>query len=138
MAAAPFFFATPRRDSVQITTATGTGWSTLVAGGASGTKVVSIGAVSESTAAQVVQLSLLRDATNYVLGSVSVAASAGNDGTVAAANLLSSTLLPFLATDNDGQKYLFLSSTADALQVKTTVAVPTGRTIHIGADGGNG
>jgi hypothetical protein len=138
MAAAPFFFATPKRESVQITTDTGTGWATLMTGGVSGTKVVSIGAVSDSTAAQVVQLSLLRSTTNYILGSVSVAASAGSDGTVAAANLLSSTLLPFLATDNDGQKYLFLSSTADALQVKTAVAVPAGRTIHIGADRGDG
>ena len=86
MATAPFFFATPKHEAVAITTASGTSWVTLLTGGVSGTKVVGIGAVSESTAAQIVQLSILRSAVNYVEGSVSVAASAGNDGATAAAN----------------------------------------------------
>ena len=138
MATAPFFFGTPKHEAVAITTASGTAWVTILTGGTSGTKVVGIGAVSESTAAQILQLSVLRSAVNYVLGSVSVAASAGNDGTVAAANLMSSTLLPYLPVDNDGQRYLFLSSTGDVLQVKTTVTVPAGRTVHINADRGDG
>lgn len=137
MSAVPFVFGTPHMGLTQLSTATGTTPQTIAAGGASGSKITSIGVVSESSAVAVLQLSILRAAVNYSLGATSIPANSGSDGATAAVDLLGSTLLPYLAVDNDGQKYLFLES-GDTLQAKTTAAIPAGRLIHINSCRGDG
>ena len=137
MATTPFFFGTPKHGLAQLTTSSGTSYATVVSGGSSGSKIVSLGCVSESTVAQLITVAIQRSAVTYVKGAATVAVTAGTDGSTPVADLLSATLMPDLAVDNDGQKYLFLES-GDALVVKTAVTVPAGRVLHLHSDRGDG
>jgi len=71
-----------------------------------------------------------------ILGSVSVAITAGTDGSTAAANLLSPTLLPGLAVDNDGQPYFPLES-MDFLAISNTATITSNKLVSVAAYGGN-
>ena len=107
---------------------------TIATAGASGSKVVAVNASSTDTSARVGQLWLTRSSTSYLLGSYSVPASAGSDGSTVSADLLS--LVPNLPRDNDGQKYLFLES-GDTLQVSFTTQVTSAKEVDVQAIFGN-
>lgn len=132
MAASPAFAATPKLGVVKIVNADASAQKDVLAAGSSGTKVVSVTAVSDDTSARVLQLSVLRSAANYILGSVSVPAASGTDGTTAAVDLLAAALVPDLPVDNDGQRYLFLES-GDTLQVKSLTTVTSAKTVTVAA-----
>lgn len=132
----PALVQNPKKGLVQIVSADGTNQKTVRAAGANGTKVTSLMAASDDSAQRLLQISVLRGGTNYVLGTVPVPANAGTDGAVPTANLLDITKLVGLAVDNDGQPYLFLES-GDTLQVKATTAVTAAKTIHVHSDQGD-
>jgi hypothetical protein len=132
MSATPAFAATPRAGLVQIANADASNQKDVLSAGANGTKVTALMAASDDTSARVVQVSILRSATNYVLGSVSVAAASGTDGATAAVDLLKALLLPGLPVDADGQHYLFLES-GDKLQVKSLATVTSAKLVHVTA-----
>lgn len=109
---------------------------TIATAGSDGSKVTAVTAASTDTAARVAQLWLTRSATSYLLGSVSVPAASGSDGSTSHGNLLISSLLPGLPMDADGQRYLFLES-GDTLQVSFTAQVTSAKEIDVVAMFGN-
>ena len=131
--ATPVFTQTPSLSLAQILPADTTAAKTVVTAGANGTKVTGLSA-SSNDAARIVVISLVRSAVVYILTTVTVAANAGTDGTVAATNLINTTILPSLPIDNDGQPYLLLKS-GDTLTAAVTVAVTAAKTISIAAIG---
>lgn len=71
-----------------------------------------------------------------IIGSVSVAITAGTDGATAAANMFSTTLLPGLSINNDGQPYIPLES-GDFLAISNTTTVTANKILTVTATGGN-
>ena len=96
-----------------------------------GIKVQRIAVHSDDTAAVNLMLSLHDGSTAYKVGAVRVAVGSGNDGAVAAVNLLAATMLPWL--DADGE--LFLPS-GWKVQVHPLVAVTAAKTVTIVAFAG--
>lgn len=127
---------TPEAGPVQIVPADTTTQKSVFAAGANGAKITGVVACSDDTAARVLQLSILRSAVNYVLGSVNVPALSGTDGIAPTVNLLDPSKIPGLPVDNDGQPHILLES-GDTLQVKTLVTVTAAKTIHVVSFGGN-
>lgn len=127
--ATPVFVQTPKAAVQQILPADTTTAKTLVTAGTNGTKVTGIIATSDDTS-RIVKLAIVRSAVVYVIGTTTIAANAGNDGTTASTNMLTS--IPGLPVDNDGQPYLFMSS-GDTLTAAVTVTVTAAKTISLTA-----
>lgn len=130
--AAPNFAAVPKIALQQILNADASAWKDLVTAGSSGSKVAAVMAASDDTSARVVQLSVLRSAVNYILGSVNVPIASGTDGAAVGVNLLNLTSIPGLPIDSDGQPYLLLQS-GDKLQVKSLTTVTSTKIVHVSA-----
>lgn len=130
--ATPVFVQTPKVGVVQIVNADASNSKTVITAGANGSKAVSVTVVSDDTSARILTLRITRSATNYPICAVSVPASSGTDGTTVAVNLVNSTILPGLPTDNDGQRYLFLQS-GDTLTVVSGTTVTAAKTITLTA-----
>lgn len=129
MAATPIFVATVNDGVAQIANADASNLKTLVTAGASGTKVTGINLSSTDTVSRVIQLWITRSSVNYLIGSVTVVAGAGNDGATASVAVLSSSLLPNFPLDNDGQPYMLLKS-GDVLSISSTTTVTTAKTVN--------
>ena len=125
--ATPAMIQTPGWAGTAYTTASST--STHVTGGADGTKVVSLTAISNSTTAHVFQLGMSTGGAAIPIVSVSITASAGTDGATAAVDMLSPALIPGLPVDNDGQPYLIVPSTSHSLVLTAAAAINTGKQV---------
>lgn len=132
----PVLVQLPKVGLVQIVNADASNQKDAFTAGADGSKIVAVLAASDDTSARVLQLSILRSAVNYVLGSVNVPIASGTDGTAPAVDLLNSTQLVGLPTDNDGQRYLLLEN-GDKLQVKSLTTVTAAKTVHVKTIAGN-
>jgi hypothetical protein len=119
---------TPRAYKAQITTASGTLPVSLVAGGANGTKVISIICSNTDTSGYNLTFSVLRSSSSYVLGTVAVAASAGSLAGSPPVSVLNQTNVPGIPLDSDGNPYLFLEST-DTLQMANGSSIGAGKAI---------
>lgn len=127
----------PRKGLVQIVNADASANKTVVTAGANGSKVVSLLASSTELTAnnRDVQVSIIRSATVYILGTTTVPFSAGF--TVAGGapiNLLA--VINNLPVDNDGQRYLFLEF-GDTLVVASLTTVTAAKTISVHSDYGD-
>lgn len=134
MASTPTFVSTPNVVPVQILNADASAQKSLIVAGSSGTKVTSVIANSNDTTARVLELSILRSATNYLIAAVTVPANAGTDGTTVAVDLLNAVMSPGIPIDNDGTHYILLKS-GDTLQVKSQTTVTTAKTVNVIATG---
>lgn len=126
----PVFVKTPKAGVAQILPADTTTAKTVLTAGADGQKIVALLATSTDTAARTLQISLVRSAVVYLLGSVTVAIASGTDGTNPSVDLLSTGLIVGLPTDNDGQRYFYMES-GDTLTVASTVAVTAAKVISL-------
>ncbi len=132
MATSPIFIGSAKNGKVQIVNADSTNWKTVYTAASSGSKITSLIAASDDTAAHDIQISIANGGTNYLLGTVAVAIGAGNSGTVPAVNLLDLTKLVGMPIDSDGNPYIFLIN-GDTLQVKALVAVTAAKTVSVSA-----
>lgn len=116
----PTFVKTPNWGATQITTGTGSsGVVTIYTGGANGSKIPSLIAVSiNTTAAFDVQWGVSSGGTLFIYGTASVSANAGSTDSIVSVNLMSNANVP-LALDSDGNPFFFLASSAYVLQAKT-------------------
>ena len=137
MAAAPVFVGTPKVGLGQILNATGTANVTILTGGASGSKIVSLVVTSDDTSSRIVKVHITRGGTSYVLTAVTVPIASGTDGSAASVNLLNSASLPGLPVDNDGQRYLLLTDASDTLTANCTTTVTAAKILNIVATYGN-
>src|SRR5262249_33998578 len=122
------FAQSPKHTQIAIVYAQTSANKTLVTAGTNGTKVTGITLCSDDTSARVVQIQITRSAVTILVGSVNVPTLAGTDGTTVGVDGMSSTLIPGLPVDNDGQKYIFLGP-GDALTIKSTTTVTVAKTI---------
>lgn len=125
--ATPVFVQTPKHASSAYTTASTT--ATHLTPGVNGCKVTSLTAVSNSTSAHTFFVGISSGSSALPLVAVSVPAGSGTDGATPAVNMLSSSIIPGLPMDNDGQAYLFLSSTSYALTLTCTATINTGKQV---------
>lgn len=119
--ATPALPQNPRHLSVQVTT--GTGSSTLVTlqtGGANGTKITSVIASNGDSTANTVTVGITTAAIFYPLATVTLPANAGTSSAAPPVAMLAAANIT-LPVDNDGQQYIFLNGTADAIQVKAAL-----------------
>ena len=136
MATTPTYVGTPKVGLAQILPADTTANKTIVTAGASGSKITGLTLTSNDSAAKVVQVSLVRTAVTYILGSVAVPALSGTDGVAAGINVLTNTLIPGIPVDNDGQAYIYLQS-GDTLVAAVTVTLTAAKTISLTATFGD-
>lgn len=134
MSSTPTYVASPNPGLAQIANADASSLKDLVTAGSSGTKVTGINVASTDTSARVIQLWQTRSATAYLIGSLSVPAASGNDGSTISANLLG--LIGGLPVDNDGNPYILLKS-GDKLQVSSTTTVTSAKIVHVTATAGD-
>jgi membrane carboxypeptidase/penicillin-binding protein PbpC len=122
----PTFVKTPNRGLISLTTGTGSsGLVTVYTAGTNGSKIVGLWAAGTSTAAQDLQWGITNAATFFLMGTVSIPAGAGSTDSIPAVNLFSTTAVPGMPLDSDGNYYLLLASTADTLQAKSPTLIPT-------------
>lgn len=98
--------------------------------GANGSRLASVAATSSDTSDRDFSLYAYDGSTAFLIGTVTVAAGAGNAGTTAAINLLSLSLNPWLNSDGS----IALPS-GWKLQVKNLTAVTSGKTVTLVALG---
>ena len=122
----PTFVKTPNWGATQITTGTGSsGVVTIYTGGANGSKIPALMAVSIGTTSVFdVQWGVSSGGTLFIHGTASVAVSAGSSDTVPTTNLMSNSNVP-LALDSDGNPYIFLPSSAYTVQAKSPATSST-------------
>lgn len=127
-ATSPIFTTSVETAVQDIVNADGTTPQTLVTAGANGARVVAVTATTDDTAAIDFSLYVQRDGagTNFLLGTVSVPAGAGNTSAVAAVDLLDPAKIKGL--DLDGT--LILGGT-DVLKVAARTAVTAAKTTYI-------
>lgn len=118
---------------LRLNNASGTTAQTLYTAAGDGIMIDELMATSTDTAtAYLIQLFAVISATNYLLGTINVPANSGANGTVAAVNLLNTTLIPGLATDAYGNPVLILDSgTGLAAKSTTTITNTAGFEIDI-------
>lgn len=122
----PTFVKTPNWGATQITTGTGSSVAvTVYSGGANGSKINALMAVSIATTASFdVQWGVSSGGTMVIHGTNAVSVSAGSSDSVPTTNLMSNAIIP-LAIDSDGNPYIFLPSSAYSLQAKTPATSST-------------
>lgn len=118
----------PQCALANIANASGTGQVTLVTAGANGSKVTGINLASTDGTLRNVQISISNGSVNFLLGTVPVPITAGNDGVTPAVQAFNSSLIPGLPIDNDGQPYLFVPA-SNTIQIKATTATGSGNLI---------
>jgi hypothetical protein len=114
----PTFVKTPNRGVLQVSTGTGTSITTLYTGGVSGSKVVSISGYQNSTATISFNAFYVTGGVSYIFNTVSLAAATF-------AQVMPTTN----AVDSDGNPYLILASTADAIAIQATTTLPSAGSI---------
>jgi hypothetical protein len=111
-----------------VVNADSTGVKTVYTGGTNDSVVKALQVVSDDTSARVVNVYVNNGSTDFLLGSVSVAASSGTNGTAAAIDLLGGTLMPGLPYDSNGKRVLPLPVNY-VLKVSSQTAVTSGKTL---------
>jgi hypothetical protein len=121
-----------------IANATGTGKITVWTAGANDAVLKSFGCSNTDTASHIVQVfvNIGGAGTDRLIGSLTVAASAGNDGATAAVDILRSGMVPWLSIDAYGNQ-VFNAKAGTTIKVSTTVAAASGKTIDFFGEGGD-
>jgi hypothetical protein len=130
----PRFLDVPKTGLVQILPADTTTLKTIWTPGANGSKIVSLGVASDDTATKDMQLFLSKGGTDYLLGTKTIAITAGFITGTPAFNWFDGVQLPWLPVDADGQRYLLLDF-GTVLKAKLTAAATAAKTFHIYAQG---
>src|SRR6266403_2345007 len=102
----------------------------FVTGGANGTKVETVVATSNNVTDLALNLWVNNGGADTLLASILVAANSGNNSNPAipSVNVLGSNQLPGLATDPNGNKYIYVAS-GTTLKVSSNVAVGAGKAV---------
>jgi hypothetical protein len=115
-----------------IVNADSTALKSVYTGSANDSVVKALQIVSDDTSARVINVYVNNGTTDYLLGSVSVAAASGTNGTAAAIDLLGGTLMPGLPYDANGKRVLPLPASY-VLKVSTQVAITAAKTVTVTA-----
>jgi hypothetical protein len=142
MATTPFFFSTPKPSQVNVVNADGTSAKTIVTGASSSssiaTKITALTVASDDTSSRIFKISKVRSATSYFLCAVTVPAGAGTDGSTGSVNCFSTSVIPGLPVDNDGQAYVMLASGDTLTATLSTGSVTAAKTVSFIAEAADG
>lgn len=134
MASSPAFIAAPNNPAAQFQNADGTGFKAVLTTGASGSRVDTLVATSTDTVANTMQLALQKSGVDYVLGEVTVPASAGTNGVVKSVAVLNPVDIPGMAYTENGALYLAAGVT---LRARMKTAVAGSNTVQLTGVGGD-
>ncbi len=133
----PIFPVTITTPLVQILPATVSNLVTVYTAGTNGSKVERITVTSTETAnARDLQFVITQSATDYVIGTVTIPLNSGFNNSVPIVSVFDSSQFFGLATDVNGNKYLYLAS-GSVLKVKSLTTVASGKALAIFAQGGD-
>ena len=107
----------------------------LIAGDTNGDKVESINVTSTDTSARDLVLVLITASNTFILGVVSIPATAGTVNNIVSVDILRNAQIPSLSYDSNGNKYLYVAS-GSTLYVGTLTQVTTNKTVDVTAQGG--
>jgi hypothetical protein len=119
---------------VTIVNADGTAFKTLWTAPVNGSKITSISATSDDTATKDMQLWMSKGGVDFLLGTKTIAITAGFVTGTPAFNWFDGVQIPGLPVDADGQRYLFLENGC-VLKAKLTVAATAAKTHYLTAYG---
>ncbi len=108
----------------------GTGYQTLYTASAEDAIVKSLMATSSDTAAMNVVLAVNDGVADHIIGTVNVPIAAGTNGSTAAVDLLSASMLPGLPVDQYGKRILPMKN-GHILKAAVLVAVTAAKAINI-------
>lgn len=122
-------------QSIKLTQATivnadSTTKKTLFTAGANDSVVKSLHAISDDTAAKVVNVYVNDGTTDNYIGAVTVPITSGFTGAIAAVDLLNGTLFPNLPYDANGKRVLPLPA-GYVVKVSVQAAVTAAKTIYV-------
>src|SRR4051794_32654395 len=119
-----------------IANADGTTVKTVLTAGTNGSKVEALTVSSTDTSDRVVNVYLTRSAVNYLLCTLTVPLSSGNDAAVSPVDVFHHARVPGLSYDANGNRVLYLKS-GDTLSWGCTTTVTSGKTLTALAQGGD-
>lgn len=143
MASSPAFVGVPNVRQCQFAAASGTTANIIYQSGASGSKVVGVYVSLKDATALTLNFYLGGNTAATInttpIWSVPVPANAGANSTIPAVAVFSSSQVPGLPVDNDGQPYLFLANntTQNTLWCNTSAATQTGNILMAWAVAGD-
>lgn len=132
----PMFIQTIQGWPLQLNNGSGTTAATILTAGVNGSRLTALIATSTDTASRDVQLSLLRSATTYILGTINLPITAGDINSVPTVNLLGSSQLPGICFDSNGNPYMDFKA-GDVLQAQMLVSITSGKLVNILGYGGD-
>ncbi len=115
---------------VNFLNADGTTLKDIFIAGTNGSILRGISACTTDVSANNIQLFFYDGSTAYLLGTVRVATLSGTDGAANGINLLNSTAIPALKTDNAGNK-IFALENGQKIQAGVLVAVTSTKTLTL-------
>lgn len=113
-----------------IENADGTAYQTLYTASAEDAVVKSLMATSDDTAAMSITLAINDGVADHIIGTVNVPIAAGTNGSTAAVDLLSASMMPGLPVDQYGKRILPLKN-GDILKAKVLVAVTAAKVVAV-------
>lgn len=134
MNAVPYFPAAIKTAAAKITPTETTTLVTLWTPGTNGSKIVSIGVASDDTATKDAQLWVTFGGVDHLLGTKTIAITAGFVTGTPAYNFFDGIQMPWLSIDSAGQRYISLVSGA-VLKAKVTVTMTAAKTMYFYAQG---
>ena len=99
MSSTPMFPGAIKTHTGSISDTTGTSLITLVTAGSNGTRIDSISATSDDTVDAILTIYHSDGTTDFILGTLTVSAGSGTDGSTPSVDILNQTDLPFLRDD---------------------------------------
>lgn len=127
----PIFPLTPTNIVKTVVNADSTNKVAILAAGANGTRIDSLSISTDDTATHDVQLWLTISAVDYLVGTIALAAGAGNTSGVAAKAVLSdANIRGFVVLDPFGN-YVFYLKASQVLKVSCPVAMTAAKTLYV-------
>jgi hypothetical protein len=134
--ATPIFPQTIKNYVATILPADTTTVKSVAVGGSNGTRIESFIIVSSDSADRDLLVYITISATNYLIGTVKIPLTSGTVNTIPGVDILRSASLYGLATDVNGNRYLYLAS-GSTLSIATSATVTTAKQITAFAQGGD-
>lgn len=108
----------------------GTSYQTLYTASTNDAVVKALMATSDDTAAMNVVLAVNDGVADHIIGTINVPIAAGTNGSTAAVDLLSASMMPGLPVDQYGKRVLPMKN-GSILKAKVLVAVTAAKAVHL-------
>jgi hypothetical protein len=133
----PIFPQSIKNGSVQIANSDASNLKTIITPGADGSRVDALFVSSTDTSARDLQLVVTKGGVDYILGTISIPANAGNTNAVALVNAFAqSNISSALTTDLNGNRILMLEN-GSVLKARSLTTVTATRFINLFASYGD-